>query len=340
MSRMTRTTSSGPEVVGAGALGGGADDQAEALGADLLEDDAQPRALVLGQAAGDAEGVVLGLEDQVAAGQGDLGGQARPLGPDRVLGHLDEHGLAGLEDLLDPGGLAVQVLLVVVDLAGVEDGVAAPADVDEGRLHARQHVLDPAQEDVADHGAAGLAGHVVLDQGRALEDADLGPLGALGDDHAPVGALLAQDPLLLLGQARGAAPAALVGLADALAPGAGLQAGRALRANRAAPAALLAGLGPVPLGGGVGGRGGGVGVDGDQPAAASPPPPAAAPAALAQGPAPAGAAPRPGGRRRGGRRVAGRFVLGGGRRGGRVGGGGTGPGPSGALVGGGAGGPG
>src|ERR671913_353351 len=153
----------GPEVVGAGALGGGADDQAEALGADLLEDVAQPRALVLGQAAGDAEGVVLGLEDQVAAGQGDLGGQARPLGPVRVLGHLDEHGLAGLEDLLDPGGLAVQVLLVVVDLAGVEDGVAAPADVDEGRLHAREHVLDPAQEDVADHGAAGLAGHVVLD---------------------------------------------------------------------------------------------------------------------------------------------------------------------------------
>src|ERR671912_148633 len=170
----------GAEVVGAGALGGGADDQAEALGADLLEDVAQPRALVLGQAAGDAEGVVLGLEDQVAAGQGDLGGQARPLGPDRVLGHLDEHGLAG------------------------------------------------------------LAGHVVLDQGLALEDADLGPLGALGDDHAPVGPLLAQDPLLLLGQARGAAPAALVGLADALAPGAGLQAGRALRANRAAPAALLA----------------------------------------------------------------------------------------------------
>src|ERR687897_545538 len=290
MSRMTRTTSSGPEVVGAGALGGGADDQAEALGADLLEDDAQPRALVLGQAAGDAEGVVLGLEDQVAAGQGDLGGQARPLGPDRVLGHLDKHGLAGLEDLLDPGGLAVQVLLVVVDLAGVEDGVAAPADVDEGGLHAREDVLDPAQVDVADHGAAGLAGHVVLDQGRALQDADLGPLGALGHDHAPVGALLAEDPLLLLGQARGAAPAALVGLAGALPPGAGLKARRALRAARAAPAALLPGLGPVPLGGGVGGRGGGVGVDGDQAAAASPPPPAAARAAPARG-----AGPRRGG---------------------------------------------
>src|SRR5829696_3650037 len=358
----------GPEVVGAGALGGGADDQAEALGPDLLEDVAQARPLGLGQAAGDAEGVVLGLQDQVAAGQGDLGGQARPLGPDRVLGDLDEHGLAGLEDLLDSGGLAVQVLLVVVDLAGVQDRVAAAADVDEGGLHAGQDVLDPAQVDVADHGAAGLAGHVVLDQGRALEHADLGPFRALGDDHAAVRALLAEDPLLLLGQARGAAPAPLVGLAGAFALGAGLQAGRALRAARAAPAALLLGLGPVPLGGGVGGLGGGVGVDRDQPPAASPPPPVAARAPLAGGPAPglgvgvgrlgrvaggragllglavaaAGAAPRPGGPGgRRGRLVLGRFARGGGRREGRVGrGGGAGPGSSRRLVGGGAAGPG
>src|SRR5215211_2252699 len=235
----------GPEVVGAGALGGGADDQAEALGPDLLEDVAQPGPLGLGEAAADAEGVVLGLQHQVAAGQRHLGGQAGPLGPDGVLGDLDEDRLAGLEDLLDPRGLAVEVLLVVVDLAGVQHGVAAPADVDEGGLHAGQDVLDPAEVDVADHRAARLAGHVVLDQGRALEHADLGPLGALGDDHAPVGALLAQDPLLLLGQARGAPAAALVGLAGALAAGAGLQAGRALRAARAAPAALLLGLGPV-----------------------------------------------------------------------------------------------
>src|SRR5215218_6029157 len=218
----------GAEVVGAGALGGGADDQAETLGPDLLEDVAQPVALGLGETPGDAEGVVLGLEDQVAAGQGDLGGEAGPLGPDRVLGHLDEHRLAGLEDLLDPRCLAVQVLLVVVDLAGVQDGVASAADVDEGGLHAGQDVLDPAQVDVADHGATGLAGHVVLDQGRALKDADLGPLGALGDDHAALGALLAEDPLLLLGQPRWAAPTAPVGLAGPLTAGAGLQPGRAL----------------------------------------------------------------------------------------------------------------
>src|SRR5512132_1080051 len=271
-----------PGQVGA-EVGGGAGDQAQALGPDLLEDVAQPRPLGLGQPAGDAEGVVLGLEDQVAAGQGDLGGEAGALGPDRVLGHLDEHRLAGLEDLLDPGRLAVQVLLVVIDLAGVQDRVAAAADVDEGGFHAGQDVLDPAQVDVADHGAAGLAGHVVLDQGRALEDADLGALGALGDDHAPVRALLAQDPLLLLGQARGAAPAALVGLAGALAPGTGLQPGRALGAARPGPAARLLLLG-LALGRGVGGGGGRAGVDGDQAAAAPAPPPAPAGAALPGGP--------------------------------------------------------
>src|SRR5215216_1653862 len=351
----------GAEVVGAGPFGGGADDQAQALGPDLLEDVAQPRALGLGQPAGDAEGVVLGLEDQVAAGQGDLGGEAGALGPDRILGDLDEHGLAGLEDLLDPRCLAVQVLLVVVDLAGVQDGVAAAADVDEGGLHAGQDVLDPAQVDVADHGAAGLAGHVVLDQSRALEHADLGALGALGDDHAPVRALLAQDALLLLGQARGAAPAAAVGLAGALAPGPGLQPGRALGvARRPGPAASLL-LPGLALGRGLGGLGGRGGVDGDQAAAAPAPPPAAAGAALAGGPgagaglrvavgrlglavggtgrlslavaAPAGAAPRPRGpgRRRGGLRRVGLFALeptGGGRGGGLVAhGGAAGPGP-------------
>src|SRR5829696_5775593 len=346
----------GPEVVGAGPLGGGADDQAQALGADLLEDVAQPGPLVLGEATGDAEGVVLGLEDQVAAGQRHLGGQPGPLGPDRVLGHLDEHGLAGLEDLLDPRRLTVQVLLVVVDLAGVQHRVAAAADVDEGGLHAGEDVLDPAEVDVADHGAAGLAGHVVLDQGLALEDADLGALGPLGDDHPPVGALLAEDPLLLLGQARGAAPAALVGLAGALAPGAGLQPGRALGTAGTAPAAaLLLGLGPFGLGGSIGGvGGGGVGVDGDQAAAAPPPPAAAARPALTRWPGPglgvaigwlrrvavgragllglavaasAAAVPRPGrpsGRR--GLRVLGAL--------GRVGGGGAGPGRLGGVLGG------
>ena len=53
-------------------------------------------------------------------------------------------------------GLALEAGGVPVDLAGVEHGVAALADVDERRLHARQHVLHPAEVDVADHRGAGL----------------------------------------------------------------------------------------------------------------------------------------------------------------------------------------
>src|SRR6266545_1780850 len=131
-------------------------------------------------------------------------------GADRVLGDLDQDRLPRLERLLDAGSLAVEVLLVVVDLAGVQHRVAALADVDEGGLHAGQDVLDPAEVDVADHRAAGLAGDVVLDQGAALDDADLGPLGALGDQHLALRAL-AQHALLVLGEPAAAAPAATVG---------------------------------------------------------------------------------------------------------------------------------
>ena len=44
---------------------------------------------------------------------------------------------------------ALDVLGVVLHVAPVEHGVLRRADVDEGRLHARQHVLDPAEVDVA-----------------------------------------------------------------------------------------------------------------------------------------------------------------------------------------------
>ncbi len=68
----------------------------------------------------------------------------------------------------------------------VEDGVLGRADVDEGRLHAREHVLDPAPVDVAVDlgGVVGRPGDVVLDQGPPLEQGDLGHLRANMDtDH-------------------------------------------------------------------------------------------------------------------------------------------------------------
>ena len=63
-----------------------------ALGrAEPVEDLPQPLALVVGQALGDAVGVGLVRDHHhEAAGQADLLGEAGALGPDRVLGDLDE----------------------------------------------------------------------------------------------------------------------------------------------------------------------------------------------------------------------------------------------------------
>ena len=51
--------------------------------------------------------------------------------------------MRGLAPLLD------DVLGVVLHVAAVEHSVLGRGDVDERRLHARQHVLHPAEVDVA-----------------------------------------------------------------------------------------------------------------------------------------------------------------------------------------------
>ena len=104
---------------------------------------------------------------------------------------------AALQRLLDPRWAAFERAGVVVDLAGVEHGVAAAADVDERGLHARQDVLHLAEVDVADHRRRVLAGDVVLDQHAVLEHRDLGPLVALAHDHDAVDRLAAGQELRL-----------------------------------------------------------------------------------------------------------------------------------------------
>ena len=76
------------------------------------------------------------------------------------------------------------VLGVVLHVAAVQHGVLGRGDVDERRLHARQHVLHPADVDVAVDLAdvVGRAADVVLDQVAALEHSDLGHVRA--DLHA------------------------------------------------------------------------------------------------------------------------------------------------------------
>ena len=170
---VSRSTSRG-QLLLRGALGRGADDHAGVVGDDLLEERLEPVALGVGQLAADAARGAAGDVDEEPAGQADLAGQPGALVADRVLGDLDQHRLAGLQHLLDLARAVARAERVPVDLTGVQDGVAALADVDERGLHGGQHVLHPAEVDVADQRGLRLAGDVVLDEDVVLEHGDLG----------------------------------------------------------------------------------------------------------------------------------------------------------------------
>ena len=133
-----------------------------------------------------------------------------------------------LSAVLDLRGPLLVAERVPVDLAGVQHGVAALADVDERGLHAGQHVLHPAEVDVADQRGLRLAGDVVLDEDVVLEHRDLGEVAALADDHHALDRLAAGQELGL-GDDRRPAAAGLAALAAALLLG--LEPGRALDAG-------------------------------------------------------------------------------------------------------------
>src|SRR5690606_26663183 len=191
------------ELLLADALGGGADDHARVLGDDPLEDVLEPAPFVLGQLAGDTGRAAGGHVHEEPARQGDLGGQPRALVPDRVLRDLHEDLVAAGQRLLDLPGLAFEAGRVPVDLARVEHRVASAADVDERRLHGRQHVLDPAEVDVADDGPAALRGDEVLAEHAVLEHPDLRGATAFAHHHRALDGLTPGEELGL-GQDRGA----------------------------------------------------------------------------------------------------------------------------------------
>ncbi len=165
------------ELVLRRALGRGAHDEAGVVGTDAVEHLAQALALVVGEALRDAVGVGLARHHhEEAAGEADLLREARALVGDRVLGDLHGDHLPVLEHPLDLGLVAtLDVGLVEGDVAAVEHAVLGRADVDERRLHAGEHVLHPAEVDVAvDRLVAGRRGQRVLDQAAALEHARCG----------------------------------------------------------------------------------------------------------------------------------------------------------------------
>ena len=127
----------------------------------------------------DADVVVLRQEDEQAPGDRDLRRQPRALGADRVLDHLDGERLALEDDALDRRRrhragrvIAARRAAVDVDVGDVQEGGALEADLDERRLHSRQHARDLADVDVADAAALELAFQVQLLHRAVLDHGD------------------------------------------------------------------------------------------------------------------------------------------------------------------------
>src|SRR4029079_6910994 len=93
------------QLLAVAVLPGRADDEAQARGRlQVAHDVAQAAArLLVGDLARDADAVEPGHQDQVAAGDADVGREGRALGADALLDDLDEHLVAAAEDLLDRG---------------------------------------------------------------------------------------------------------------------------------------------------------------------------------------------------------------------------------------------
>ena len=76
-------------------FGGGPHDYTEAIRLQIAQDLAQSPTLIIGQPLGYSVAVGIGNQYHEAPGKGDLLGEPRPLGSNRILGHLAEHNLAG-----------------------------------------------------------------------------------------------------------------------------------------------------------------------------------------------------------------------------------------------------
>ena len=151
-------------LVGAGA--DGTDDDADAGGqGETIEDLLEAEALLaVGNLAGDAAGGLgRGHHDEVAAGEGEVRGDAGALGADGALGDLDNDVAAGGEALLNlfvgdaaAAGLAPTLLfieeaaLIGKHVPVVKEGVLFETDIDEGGLEVVLQILDAALEDAPD----------------------------------------------------------------------------------------------------------------------------------------------------------------------------------------------
>ena len=91
---------------------------------------------------------IVGMRTTYRPGMLD-GGDPRPFRPDGAFGHLDDDFVTFFEHVLDgldppAADAAVGPVVVLQRIVHVQKRVPVQADVDKGRLHAGQHVLDAA----------------------------------------------------------------------------------------------------------------------------------------------------------------------------------------------------
>ena len=119
----------------------------------------------------------------MAPGKGDLAGQPRTLMADRILGDLHEHGISGLERLLNPAVLAGNPGGLPIHFASIKNRVASLTDINKSGFHRGQHILHPPQVHIADHGNLGVPRHVVLYEHIIFEHRDLVETVAFPHNH-------------------------------------------------------------------------------------------------------------------------------------------------------------
>ena len=163
----------GPQLLFGRTLGGGPDDHAMLGRNDFTQQTLESLALPVGKLAGNSRHRTGRNENEVATGKCDLGRQASAFVTYRILRHLDNHRVPRFQRLLNASGFAFQPGGLPVDLAGVKNGVASFADVDEGSLHRGKDVLNPSEVDISDHGHLGMPSDIVFDENVVLENRDL-----------------------------------------------------------------------------------------------------------------------------------------------------------------------
>ena len=121
---------------------------------------------------------------QIARGQRDERGQPRTLAAERVFDDLHQHGLAfGQQHFHRRQRRIGRQAFGATHVAGMQEGGAIQPDIDERRLHARQHSFDNALVDVADQPMAVGALDIDLLRTAALDQRDTGFLRGNVDEY-------------------------------------------------------------------------------------------------------------------------------------------------------------